>query len=134
VLRFSTILLGFVALTGCYYLLLSLSKETWIAFTGTFVLMVNPLFIVLANSFMTDVPFLALSVWSAFFLLRAIEQDSISDLMLGMCFAITALLLRQIALALPLAFLFGYAARFNLTMSIKRLAVCVSPFAVSSSI
>ena len=134
VLRFSTILLGFVALTGCYYLLLSLSKETWIAVTGTFVLMVNPLFIVLANSFMTDVPFLALSVWSVFFLLRAIEQDSISDLMLGMCFAITALLLRQIALVLPLAFLFGYAARFNLTMSIKRFTVCVSPFAVSSII
>ena len=134
VLRFSTILLGLVALTGCYYLLLSLSKETWIAITGTCVLMVNPLFIVLSNSFMTDVPFLALSVWSAFFLLRAIEQDSVPDLMLGMCFAITALLLRQIALALPLAFLFGYAARFNLTMSIKRFAVCLSPLAVSSVI
>ena len=132
VLRFSTIFLGFVALTACYYLLLSLSKETWIAVTGTFVLMVNPLFIVLANSFMTDIPFLALSVWSAFFLLRAIERDSIPDLMLGMCFAIAALLLRQIALALPLAFLFAYAARFSQTMSIKRIAVCVTPLAVSS--
>jgi len=134
VLRLSTIFLGLVALTGCYYLLLDLSKKTWVAMTGTIVLMVNPLFIVLANSFMTDVPFLALSVWSAVFLLRAIEQDSIPDVTLGMCFAIAALLLRQIALILPLAFLFAYGARFSRTMSIKRFLVCLSPITTSTVI
>ncbi len=134
VLRFSTIVLGLVALAGSYYLLLSVTKQAWIALTGTFVLLVNPLFMVLVNSFMTDVPFLALSVWSAFFLLRAIERDSISAIIYGMCFAIAALLIRQIALALPLAFLFGYAARFNPAISIRRIVVGVTPIAVSSLI
>ena len=71
VLRFSTIFLGFIALAGCYFIILCLGKKTWIATTGTLVLMVNPLFLVLSNSFMTDVPFLALSTWSAYFMLRA---------------------------------------------------------------
>ncbi len=131
VLRFSTIVLGLAALMGSYYLLLGITKERWIALTGTGVLLVQPLFIVLANSFMTDVPFLALSLWSAFFLLRAIERDSVSDALLGLCFAIVALLLRQIALVLPLAFLFGYAARFNSVLSIRRVAVAAVPFALS---
>jgi len=131
VLRFSTIVLGFVALVGSYYLLLGITKESWVALTGTGVLLVNPLFIVLANSFMTDVPFLALSLWSAFFLLRAIERDSVSDTVLGLGFAIVALLLRQIALVLPLAFLFGYIAKFNRTLSIRRLVVGAGPFFIS---
>lgn len=88
VLRLSTIVLGLVALMGSYYLLLGITKEHWIALTGTCVLLVQPLFLVLANSFMTDVPFLALSLWSAFFFLRAIERDSVSDALLGLCFAI----------------------------------------------
>lgn len=132
VLRLSTIVLGFVALAGSFFLISNLSKSTWIALTGTFVLMVNPLFLVLTNSFMTDVPFLALSVWSAYFLMRAIEEDSVGELLLGMCFAIAAILLRQIALILPLAFLFGYAARYHQTISIRRLLVCISPIAVGS--
>jgi len=134
VLRFSTIFLGLVALAGCYFLILNLGKQAWIALAGTFVLMANPLFLVLTNSFMTDVPFLALSVWSAYFLLRAIEEDSIRHLFKGMCFAVAAILLRQIALILPLTFLIGYAARHSLTMSMKRLFVCVAPFAVGSTV
>ena len=61
VLRFSTIFMGFITLLGSYYLLLSMSmsKQTWVAMTGTLVLLVNPMFTVLVNSFMTDVPFLA---------------------------------------------------------------------------
>jgi hypothetical protein len=134
VLRFSTIFMGFVALLGSYYLLLSISKQTWVAMTGTLVLLVNPMFTVLVNSFMTDVPFLALSLWSAIFLVRAIQRDSMSDIILGLCFAIPALLLRQIALALPLAFLFAYAVRFWPKISIKRFSIAVTPFALSSLI
>ncbi len=134
VLRFSTIALGFVALLGSYCLLLSLTKQNRVALTGTFVLLVNPLFIVLVNSFMTDVPFLALALWSAFFLLRAIERDSISDIILGMGLAVTALLIRQLALALPLAFLFGYVARFSPAISLRRFVIGVAPFAFSSLI
>lgn len=134
VLRYSTIFLGLVALLGSYYLLLSVSKEAWIALTGTFVLLVNPMFMVPVNSFMTDVPFLAMSLWSVFFLIRAIERDSISDIIIGMGFAIVALLIRQLALALPLAFLFGYAARFSQHISIRRMIICVTPFALSNLI
>lgn len=132
VLRFSTIFLGFIALAGCYFIILCLGKKTWIATTGTLVLMVNPLFLVLSNSFMTDVPFLALSTWSAYFMLRAIEEDSVPHLLPGICLAVAALLLRQIALALPLAFLIAYAARNSRAMSMRRLLVSITPLAIGS--
>jgi len=119
VLRFSTLFLGLVALIGNYYFLLRLSKDTWIALAGTFVLLVNPIFISSANSFMTDVPFLAYSFLSVFFFFRAIEQDSLTDIILATILAVVAVMLRQIALVLPLAFFLAYVARFGMWSSIR---------------
>ncbi len=66
----------------------------------------NPLWLVLAVTFMTDVSFASLSILSTMAFCRFLRTRSTATLLIAMAFAIWALAVRQLALYLPMA-MFG---------------------------
>jgi hypothetical protein len=110
-LRFSTLTLGLIGLYALYGLLRELGADSGTAFLGSATLAVNPLYFVLANSFMTDVPFVSFSIVSAALLVRGLQRRSFLALALGIVAAFIALLDRQVALALLLGLAAACLAR-----------------------
>jgi 4-amino-4-deoxy-L-arabinose transferase-like glycosyltransferase len=81
------------------------------ALTAAMVLAFNPLYFSLSYTFMTDVPFTALSVWAMLFLLRSLLYEAEMDLILGSCLAVGAILYRQVGIFIPLAFALAVLVR-----------------------
>ncbi len=102
-LRLSTLPLAAGTLAAFYLILGELGFEPARRVLGTLALMVAPLFVFNALSFMTDVPFLfwlMLSLWCS---LRAFRLGRIGWLVAGSACAALAFLTRQLGLALPAA-------------------------------
>jgi len=110
VLRVSTWLLGLFGLIATYFLLRSLRPPTWLALLGTLTLAVNPLYLPLSLTFMTDVPFVALSLISIAFLAYGLRDSGRWRLALGFLSMLLALLVRQPAIAIAIGFGVAYAA------------------------
>ncbi|HXF05690.1 MAG TPA: glycosyltransferase family 39 protein [Blastocatellia bacterium] len=63
----------------------------------------NPLFFLLAGSYLTDVPFLSLIVIAIYFFTRAYRRGSVVWALVGSMVAASAFLIRQYAILLPVA-------------------------------
>lgn len=72
---------------------------------AAFVVFVNPLFINMAYTYMTEIPFMLLAMLSAAFYLKALRIPDPKYIALGTIFAVLAFLNRQYGLLLTLAFL-----------------------------
>jgi hypothetical protein len=103
-LRVSTLVAGLAGSLGTYALLRETSAGRGVAFIGSLVVALNPVYFQHAFTFMTDVPFTALAVLSAFFYLRALHTGSARDALIGTLLASCATLVRQTGIALPFAY------------------------------
>jgi hypothetical protein len=65
---------------------------------------INPLVLNLSYSFMTDVPFLAMSILSGLFFLLALQTPRAPLIFWGSCLAVVAFFVRQFGVMLPVAF------------------------------
>jgi 4-amino-4-deoxy-L-arabinose transferase-like glycosyltransferase len=114
-LTISTLFLGVVGLVAFYGLARSIGVRPAGALFATAMLGLNPLYLHLSYSFMTDVPFLALTFLSCVFYVRGLGDDarpsSLPWLVLAGAAAGWAFLMRQFAVLVPLAFLIHLAAR-----------------------
>src|SRR5438094_1729155 len=130
-LRASTLVLAAVGLVG-FYLLLRELLDPGRALLGTLLLLVNPLYVTLSYSFMTDVPFLSLTLWALFCYTRALrgQRPHLGWLAGGSLFAGGAFLVRQFGAALPLAALGGLllTAGWRAALRPGRLAAVLVPF------
>jgi 4-amino-4-deoxy-L-arabinose transferase-like glycosyltransferase len=108
VLRLSTLVLGAAGVLACYLLLRELLDDRR-ALLGALLLLFNPLYVFLSYSFMTDVPFLSLALWSLFCSVRALRgpRPSVAWLAAGSVLAGGAYLVRQVGVLLPMAALGG---------------------------
>ena len=108
VLRASTLLLGAVGVLA-FYLLLRELLDRWRALLGALLLLVNPLYVHLSYTFLTDIPFLALALCALVCYVRALRCSRFDTgwLIAGSALAGGAYLVRQLGLALPLAALGG---------------------------
>ena len=113
-LRVSTAALGALGLVATYFLLRELRASQRIALLGASVLALNPLYFSLSLTFMTDVPFCALSTLSMLFFLRALRTDARRDIFVGFVAAAGAILVRQPAVIVPVAFALAYVLRHRL--------------------
>lgn len=104
-LRFSSLTLGLLGGWAAYGLFAEVWKNRAVALIAALVLLVNPLYFGLANTFMTDVPFLALVITSMFLIVRGMRREDPMFVVAGMLVCILATLLRQLALVV----LLGYA-------------------------
>ena len=103
-LRWSSLVAGAFGLAGAF----TLARRTGVATAGAALLAAtfafNPVHVHLAFTFMTDVPFIALCLWSLVFLGDHLRSGSWIALIAGTALAIAATLSRQTALVLPAAF------------------------------
>lgn len=105
-LRISTLVLAAAGVVG-FYLLLREFLTAPRALLGALLLLFNPLYVSLAYSFKTNVPFLALAIWALYCYGRGLRQPGprLGWLLAGSALAGAAYLVRQIGIALPLAVL-----------------------------
>jgi 4-amino-4-deoxy-L-arabinose transferase-like glycosyltransferase len=131
VLRASTLALAAIALLG-FYLLLRELLDPGRALLGALLLLVNPLYVTLSYSFMSDVPFLALTFWALFCYTRALRgtRPSSAWLAAGSALAGGAYLVRQVGVVLPLAALGGLllCRGWRSALGPRQLAAVVGPF------
>jgi hypothetical protein len=102
----STFVLSLVASLGTYLALRELAgadAEGTAPLAGALALVVNPAFIVLSYSYMTDVPFLAWYTLAAWCYLRGLRRRDWRWLALGSAFATLGVLIRQNGIVLPAA-------------------------------
>ena len=107
VLRVSTLVMGLAAVLGTRALCKAAGMSGSMSTLGAALLMLNPVFLDLSFSFMTDVPFTAIVVWACYCFVRAYQSGRILLLVLGIALTGWAFLIRQLALVLPLAWLAG---------------------------
>lgn len=103
-LRFFTILWGFAGLISIYYFIRAVQASGGLALVCTMLVAFNPLYISMANTYMTDVPFTVMFVLSATWFIQNIKGQSGYFIVAGTLMACVATLSRQIALAVPLSF------------------------------
>jgi len=103
-LRMSTLTLGLIGILATFFTLKEVSNNKLICIVGTLLIAVNPLYFVLANSFMTDVPFYAFMMLSVLFFIRAIKYERNPDILIATILACIAILTRQIGLVISISF------------------------------
>jgi hypothetical protein len=128
-LRFSTLVLGCVGILAVYALLLETGARREIAFFGALLIAIDPFYLGLSNTFMTDIPFTATSLLSIYFYIKGFKNDAIVLLILGLFFGFIALLIRQFGVILFIAF--GVAYLFKKGFKIKNLFLGLSPLALA---
>jgi 4-amino-4-deoxy-L-arabinose transferase-like glycosyltransferase len=103
-LRLSTLTLSLAGALGMYGLIRQLQRPRLLAVICALTVAFNPIYFALSSTFMTDVPFTALAIFSAWFFVRHLQKGSDADLLIGTVLAVAATLSRQVGLCLPLAF------------------------------
>lgn len=126
-LRFSTLLIGLLGILALYQLIRTLDSDQRTALIGSLALAVNPLYFGLSNSYMTDIPFIALVIISIYFLAQGIKSNSRLNITIGIITAITAILVRQLGLLILLGFAFAYPTKcgFNFKNILKVFGLVV---------
>lgn len=104
-LRIGTLVLSLMTCMSLYYLISKLTQARQLAWLGVAVLCASPFFLSLSFTFMTEIPFLFLLICSAIAMSCYFETPSRRNYLFLLLFIVLAILQRQTALLLPLAFM-----------------------------
>lgn len=124
-LRISTLFAALVAALALFRLVRHVNGPRTLAMLAALLLLFNPLFCALSFTFMTDVPFVAAQTVSMLLLVVGLRSSSRLLTWSGWLMGLAALLLRQTAFAIPVAFVGAYIAKYGLHA--KRLALAFLP-------
>jgi 4-amino-4-deoxy-L-arabinose transferase-like glycosyltransferase len=127
-LTWSVLFLSWAGVLCFYGLMRALEIRPGAALFGAAILMLNPVYLHLSYSFMTDVPFLALLLAAALCVVRGVQGDDDARLLIAMLLTALACLVRQTGvLAAGALFLYLLLAR---RLSPRRLALVLVPVIV----
>jgi hypothetical protein len=107
VLRISTLIFSLLGLFGIFELVKHLKGSSQLALIAALLTLFNPIYFSLSFSYMTDVPFMVLMLWSFLFFLKFDQTQKRNFFVLAILLCIWALLIRQLALVLPVAWFFA---------------------------
>jgi len=116
VLRASTLLLGGVGVFCAYFLLRLVKASRFASVLAALVLAANPMYFLLSNTFMTDVPFTVLFTLTALLFIQALRVESRTPLVLATALLLPTILLRQLGLVLPMAFVPAYLKKRGVSL------------------
>ncbi|WP_420571721.1 glycosyltransferase family 39 protein [Kordia sp.] len=105
ILRWSTLFMGFATILGIYELCKLANVSRWVTLVGVLLSMMNPIFLSLSFSFMTDVPFYCVTIWTFYFFAKAIKTDSWRSVLWAIFFCYWAFTIRQLAWVFPVVWL-----------------------------
>ncbi len=103
-LRLSICFLGLMGVIGLFLILRSIQAPDWLSFLASLTLMFNPLYFSQSFTFMTDITFVTLIIFSVYFLNLGIERESTALVITGLILSLAGMLTRQLALVIPVAF------------------------------
>ncbi len=101
-LRLTSVLAGWLGVIGTYALCRQIGVPVLLATFGAAVIALNPIHVNLSHTFMTDVPFATITVWSLALLCRGLAKRSWPWIAFGTVLAECAVLTRQPGLAIPI--------------------------------
>ncbi len=127
ILRFSTLVMGFATILGIYELCKLANISRWVTLFGTVLCMMNPIFLSLSFSFMTDVPFYCVTIWAFYFFAKAIKTNHWQPIFWAIFFCCWAFLIRQLAWVFPIVWLITVLLTKKRT--VKYLAKAIAPLA-----
>lgn len=114
-LRFSTLVLGLIGVVALYGLIRQFKVDAKTALFGALTMAVNPIYFGLANSFMSDVPFITLVLIALYFIVRGLQKDSTPLILIGLVITYFAILIRQFSLVILLGFALAYPVKKGFT-------------------
>ena len=129
-LRLSTFVLGGAGVLCLFMLVRELGGSRGTAAFAALSLAANPLYLGLSASFMTDVPFTAVSAASLWFHVRGVRRHSTAWLSAALAAALAAMLIRQFGLALFLAYGVGHLMRNR--WSVRSWVFAATPVAAAT--
>lgn len=104
VLRLSVLFMGVLSSVALLTLLHLSGASRYLALWGALALVFNPLFLSQSFTFMTDVTFCAILIFSFLLLYLAVERSNVAFTVAGLLLSLLAILTRQIGIVIPLAF------------------------------
>ncbi|MFK8006058.1 MAG: ArnT family glycosyltransferase [Saprospiraceae bacterium] len=131
-LRVSTLIISWIGLLATFFFFREGGLEKKKAFWATLLIALNPLYLVLSFSYMTDIPFMCFVILSALFFLKFIHKKPNYNLYWATVFSVIATLIRQPGILLPLSFFFIYILK-NKT-SLKSVFQSVIPLFSTTTI
>lgn len=114
-LRFSTLALGLIGVIALYALIRQFKVDDKISLFGALTMAVNPIYFGLANSFMSDIPFVSIVLVAMYFLVRGLQNDSTLHIVIGLIITYFAILIRQFSLVILLGFALAYPVKKGFT-------------------
>lgn len=103
ILRLTTLVMSCISTSILYLFLRLLNTHRVLAFCGALTLALNPIFLNLSYTFMTEVPFIAFMLLSLLCYTKGLPRGSHASVLAGSLFATAGLLIRQVGIILPLA-------------------------------
>jgi hypothetical protein len=101
-LRISTLVLSWGGIAIFAKLLYSITQSAKKTLLVTILLLLNPLYLNLSFSFMTDIPFLSLSILSFFWIYKYINTNKVTFLILSITTSFLSFLIRQPGILFPI--------------------------------
>ncbi len=130
ILRLSTVVLATGGCWAIYLTLRELGVDAVASLLAALTVALYPVYFSLAFSFMTDVPFVALSAAALYCYVSAIVRDEPARLWWGGAVAVIAFLIRPLGLVLPIAVVAGLPlSRATLRRALPPLAVTLAVMA-----
>lgn len=115
VLRYSTLVLGCIGGIGAYFLSREFSENKASCFFTALLLLLNPIYLNLSNTFMTDVPFTTFLILSILFFVKGLRQEKLTCIIQGIFFIMIATMIRQLGLLAAGAFSLALLIKGGLT-------------------
>jgi len=103
-LRISVLVLGLIGILTFYFLVYSISRNKHISFIGSLLLVTNPIYFSLSNTFMTDVPFLTFAIISIYLFFKSLETSNPAFLIAATITVVLTTLIRQFGMVIPIAY------------------------------
>jgi len=104
VLRFSTLISSFIGIAFLYKLVIRITENKNLGFFSALILLFNPLYFNLSNTFMTDVNFNTLLIMACYFAYDFFKTQNRFSFLLVFLFSILLILLRQFGIIVPVCF------------------------------
>jgi len=117
VLRISTLVIATGGLVASYLAGREVGLPSWLAMVVAGLFVVNPIFISVSNTFLTDVPFWSMTMLAVFLLLRGLRRGHALSYWAGWATILAATLLRQVGLAVPIGLVIALALKDGFTRS-----------------
>ena len=124
-LRFSTLVLGWLGLLVTYRFFQEGGMKKNLAFWATILLAFNPFYFANSFSYMTEVPFMFFLMSAAYFSLKAINDKGQKNILLAALFSIIATMIRQPGVLVPIAFFITYITKNK--FSLKTVIQGITP-------